>query len=564
MRKRLLVAVVLAAMLGNATAYAAPADVEDPLQQEAVDTLLSLGVVDGYPDGTYRPENLVTRAEMAKLVVTALGYTDVSNFTETGFEDLDQAAWAVGHVELASRLGVIGGYPDGTFGPLRPVRLEEAVTMLLRALGYVEGALEGEWPENYLEKADELGLLEDLDVTGEDASRGQVALLLAGALDSPIGQLDDRGNWTAVEPEDTLRIRLEAIPREWINLSLEEALEKMLEDGAGAKAADLGLQSAEALTKGYTESIRNLQDMIDAYKALGILSASAPTDFDANLVRMQREFARTQGPLNYEAEINALELDLTQTYFQVLHAEEGLRIQEENLAVQERILSNTRKRFALGQVTRMDVTQAEVAVEDAKADVRAAENGLRKARMGMNLLLGYELAQNLVLTDRLEVVPLSDVPLEDAVALAQSNRNETKAAAFGLQMQEVMFNRIKMTYPSNSSTYLKQELGLLQAQTYQKNTLTNLEMDVRSRQMDMVRLRAAIDTKTAAVEKGRQLLRAAEISYDLGYRTILEVQQAQLMVLGDRLALSQAVLDYNLAVERYRLSMTVGTFAAPL
>ena len=65
--------------------FAAPADVTDENTTEAVDVLMALGVVDGYPDGTYKPENVVTRAEMAKLIVTNLGYASLVSGQNSSF-----------------------------------------------------------------------------------------------------------------------------------------------------------------------------------------------------------------------------------------------------------------------------------------------------------------------------------------------------------------------------------------------------------------------------------------------------------------------------------------------
>jgi len=195
MKKILSLVLVLALVLGSFSfAFAAaPADVVDTDYEEAVETLMALGIVNGYPDGTYRPANVVTRAEMAKLLIVALGYEELSggaaSFSDTA------GHWAEGYIALATGLGIVQGYPDGTFKPDATVSFDEAVTMILRALGYTDDSLTGAWPTNYKIKALNLDLLDGVTITAAGADRGAVALMLFNALEQKYGQVDADDVW---------------------------------------------------------------------------------------------------------------------------------------------------------------------------------------------------------------------------------------------------------------------------------------------------------------------------------------------------------------------------------
>ena len=89
-----------------------------------VQVLMGLGVVAGYADGTFKPAQAVTRAEMAKLIVVALGLEDYAVGTSK-FTDMAGATWAQGYVNYAAGLGVILGYPDGTFHPNAQIKRGE-------------------------------------------------------------------------------------------------------------------------------------------------------------------------------------------------------------------------------------------------------------------------------------------------------------------------------------------------------------------------------------------------------------------------------------------------------
>ena len=158
-------------------------DVKDTKYASAVDALVELNVIDGLPDGTYGPEKEVTRAQLAKMLVICLGLGDTVESLEgrTVFTDVADSHWASGYINAAVQSKVIAGYPDGTFKPEKNVTYAEAVTMVIRALGYgnvVEA--EGTWPTAYMLKAVELELLDNMDSpkAGDAASRGNTAILL--------------------------------------------------------------------------------------------------------------------------------------------------------------------------------------------------------------------------------------------------------------------------------------------------------------------------------------------------------------------------------------------------
>lgn len=166
--------------------------------EAAVEQLTELGIVNGYEesDGTYtfRPDNPVTRAEMSKLTVASLGLDPTSGTTK--FTDMDNAKWAIPYVGYAESLGIVKGYGNGKFGPNDKVTYDQAITMIVRMLGYTDDSTEmqGTWPANYVQKANELGILKDVNKTGSDpAPRGDIAIMLANALDIAMVYVDKDG-----------------------------------------------------------------------------------------------------------------------------------------------------------------------------------------------------------------------------------------------------------------------------------------------------------------------------------------------------------------------------------
>lgn len=170
-------------------------DVEGTKYEAAVSALVELGVVNGYKDDTYRAENVITRAELAKLLVIASGLEGAADLNKGGtkFTDVASDHWATGFINVATQYGYVNGYPDGTFKPDDTVTYAEAVTMAIRVLGYksvVESR--GTWPTNYIAKATELKALKDINYVSysDGAIRGDMAILIWNILRAPMWDVE--------------------------------------------------------------------------------------------------------------------------------------------------------------------------------------------------------------------------------------------------------------------------------------------------------------------------------------------------------------------------------------
>ena len=105
----------------------------DKWYNNAVSTLSRLGVISGYPDGTFRPDASITRAEFAKIAVSFCKY---GSTTYSGcFSDVKASDWFSTCVETARNSNLIAGYPDGTFRPNNAITRAEACTIVNRTLG---------------------------------------------------------------------------------------------------------------------------------------------------------------------------------------------------------------------------------------------------------------------------------------------------------------------------------------------------------------------------------------------------------------------------------------------
>ena len=168
------------------------ADVADTASYaEAVNALAALGAISGYEDGTFQPNNNITRAEVATMVVAALNMTaDAQNSgSTTQFADVNEkAAWAAGYVNVGVAQGYISGMSATEFAPQDNVTYAQILSMLTRILGYGEFAeARGGWPNGYLTAAATAGILSGVSAGANDAvTRAQVAQLIWNAIQAPV------------------------------------------------------------------------------------------------------------------------------------------------------------------------------------------------------------------------------------------------------------------------------------------------------------------------------------------------------------------------------------------
>lgn len=231
----LLLAAAMALSLAIPALAATPSfsDISDPELREEVDILRMLGLVGGDGSGNFNPSGTLTRAEFCKMAIVAMGKGDLEPLyrNRTLFPDVRSSHWARGYINLAANINTDGsidsgssggssggegggtastatklvrGTGDGTFQPDRNITFAEAVTTLMRILGYNDSDAGMLWPQGYLNLAAQTGLSEGISASANDPiTRAQAAHLFCNLLGSDLkdggSYLSKLGNGTPVE-----------------------------------------------------------------------------------------------------------------------------------------------------------------------------------------------------------------------------------------------------------------------------------------------------------------------------------------------------------------------------
>lgn len=187
--KKVLALSLAATSILSTASLASFTDQKEITATDAVDTLVAIGVIQGYEDGSFKPERTVTRGEMAKMIYTIKngGSDDASAFTSvsTAFTDVN-GHWAEGYIKYCQSQGIVAGKSTTIFAPDDEVTGVEALKMALVSLGYRAdiSELTGiNWQTNTLAISTENGLTDSyIGSFGTASQRQSAAQVLYNAL----------------------------------------------------------------------------------------------------------------------------------------------------------------------------------------------------------------------------------------------------------------------------------------------------------------------------------------------------------------------------------------------
>ncbi len=142
----------------------------------------------GYKDGTFKPDNFITREEVAAMIAREFEYQSTS--TVNPFTDVRETSWSYNYIKACAQRGVVTGYKDGTFKQYNNITRGELYAMIYRALEISadEKALfvpkeykrDSSWEKNYVAGLDRLNMIEEMDDTDPDelATRADAVFLI--------------------------------------------------------------------------------------------------------------------------------------------------------------------------------------------------------------------------------------------------------------------------------------------------------------------------------------------------------------------------------------------------
>ncbi len=237
---------------------------------EAVDACTALNIIGGYPDGSFKPEGNITRAEVTKMICVALNggkNPAVSTNTTPTFSDVRNnanAAWAEGYIESCAAQGIVSGVGGGKFAPAGNVTGTQLAKMLLVALGYkadIEGFTGSAWATNVNIRATQKGLYKDLEKMDTNAAitRDNAAQMVWNALQAK----EVKYEYTLVSENGTLTSKTTLVDKD-LTLLKDKYEADTVEDGilAYVKEDSKGTYTVKTTKATYTKVEKDYSDLL--------------------------------------------------------------------------------------------------------------------------------------------------------------------------------------------------------------------------------------------------------------------------------------------------------------
>jgi outer membrane protein TolC len=330
------------------------------------------------------------------------------------------------------------------------------------------------------------------------------------------------------------------------SLTIAQAFEKAEEKNATLSSAQLDYEQAEV---DYDKGKRDLKKLKNVYDK---------TSDKYIMAEIANEFAWDSAQRELEATRNGVDSNIEQLYYGSRQLGENYAIQQENLAIATETYSQTQKKYELGLVNKQVVLQAELAMIQADNAIMSAKHIYDKNRMLLSSKLGYDLMEDVSLTDAVTFETGTLPEIEKAIEMALDSRKEILGAAFQLRYNELDRAIKQRQYTDNTDQYKNAQIDYEKAVDSYESALDAIEMDVRGNYLDVIETERQVVSGEKAVELTKESLRISQLSYDAGLIILTDVSQAQNAYIQARLGLSQAILDYSLAFSSFEDSTGVG------
>lgn len=609
---------VAAALVLTCAAPALPAsaasyrDTNRTNYEKAVDALSDAGIINGYPDGTFRPENTISRAEISKMLSAVIlnGYNeedaakadektvhadirDSALMTGNGaaFKDVDRTNWSAPYIGVSSTCGIVTGYTDNTFRPSKTITYNEITAMAVRACEFDMSKVTGAWPANYVAAAKELGLyngMKDFDPSKDGSThvtRGNAAIIInnASALieaaakdgykaarsekldDSSADQTDGKdqqnGQTAAGSESDN---SLAATVLKTKELSLDDAITIMQTTGLQAETAEMNKKNDQATLRSTSDNLKVINDTLKYSDYMDLntlyqLQSSGVNSTNQKIAQKTRDFIQENIDNNYQAEMNSIEQTTRKLYYGVLQAKENVDVSKESVEIEKQLLEIAKKKHSLGMLSDLALTNQEYSVTSAENTLVQAEQSLLSAQSSFNMLMNLPVDTELTLTTPLEQAEAELPTLEEAIDSMMNNNLSLKYIDYGIEVAEMQYTSLRYTVSTSSGTYKKAEVAYQNAKIGFEQAKTSMKTDMRTNYYNLADLENQIKTFESTIDLTEKSLAVQEKQFELGMITISDVNKTKLSLQQAKQGLTNAIVTYNNALSDFNLSMGVGT-----
>lgn len=362
-----------------------------------------------------------------------------------------------------------------------------------------------------------------------------MALLLAGAMliNSQIGV--SQAAETTEASTQTTAVAPEEVVKETLSLS---------------KALELGIENNLDLK--YAEADRD-RTIISASQQSKIAKVDDPTgSYDGDLLieigKLNKKLLPEVARKGYETTKMSVELGIKNAYTQLVYAKENYELATKYKEQTDESYQFTQKKFALGQVSNIEVLNAEAEVAVKEAELVQASISYQQKLMDMNMLLNQPLDKEWELDKKVNATIVTLPELETLKSNMEENHPAVLSSNLSFSIAEATFELAKGFYPSNVWTYRYAEQDYYKAKYQHEETLLAQEKNLNQAYVSVEGSIQAIKMYEKSVETISESYRISKIRFDLGMITNHDLNEALLAQQRMESNLLNAKLNYQLAI----------------
>jgi outer membrane protein TolC len=356
-----------------------------------------------------------------------------------------------------------------------------------------------------------------------------------------------------------------AIEEEKLTLTLEEAKAYILENGSDRELQDIILRNAEVA---YTEDMTEVKR---AEKALSNMPTRNPiTGAVIPEVSVNKELAKNGGlyksveltftiaKWNHELGKNRLLYNAEKAYYDLLKAESDYDIAYESYILAEKQYETGKLKYEKGQISKQQLLNLDLSLSEARSRYTTALMSFEMQMLSFKRTLGIPFETEVELVDEIIFREYKHIDLDEAIKTALDNNVSVQMAKEGHELAELTFRAVRKRYSDISLRYREQEIATARALFDFESAQSNSELNVRNLLLNLRNSEQLIITNRKQVEQAHESLRLAELSFELGQNTAIEINQSNINLMNAKKNLAQSLYSFNLAFLDFEYAMGIG------
>lgn len=335
-------------------------------------------------------------------------------------------------------------------------------------------------------------------------------------------------------------------------LSLEQAIEEGIKNSQELTINELEI---EVKKTEYSEARYRERKYDKSGYSLGTVEGFL---LDENMLSKQANYALEEEKLKTEYIREDIKYNVTNAYYGVLQAKDYVNVAKSTLENIKRNHDIIAKKFELGMASKSDVLMSEIALNEGYTNLEKAKEDLERASRALNMVLNYPLDAKIELTSGFKEQEFNR-NIDEDIERSYTKRFDIIQLNNNYDLVKLDFDTNAKVYTPNTFIYKYKEINVKKMEDLLHNAKQNIEFDIRTKYDGIKSAEKQIQLAKANVEKAEEGLRLRELAYKAGTGVILEVKEAITQLYNAKLALSNAIANYNLKILEYDKAVNIGS-----